>query len=82
PWALDAWAKSIDPERSIRFLSDGNLELVRAMGLIARESEHFMGERSRRFVMIVQDAVVEKLAVETNILDVTCTRESDILVAA
>ena len=82
PWTVEAWARTVDPKGAIRFLSDGNLELVRAMGLTVREPQYFLGERSRRYVMAVKDAVVEKLSVEATIFDVTCTRATEVLLAA
>lgn len=74
PFSLAAWAPSIDPKGRLRFLSDGNLEFTRRAGLVSHETELFLGERSRRYLMIVQDAVLERLNIETSVLNVTCTR--------
>ncbi len=82
PFALSAWSSTIDPEGRLRFLSDGNLEFTRKLGLTSQESALFLGERSRRYTMIVQDAVVERLSVETSILNVTCTRADVVELAA
>ncbi len=82
PFALAAWSSAIDPEGRLRFLSDGNLELTRKLGLTSREPALFLGERSCRYTMVVQDAVVERLSVETSILDVTCTRADVVELAA
>ena len=79
PWVLDRWARDVDPQRKVRFLSDGNLEFTRRLGLAARHEDQHMGDRSHRYSMIVRDAVIEKLAVETSILDYACAR-SDALV--
>ena len=82
PFVLAAWSPTIDPEGKLRFLSDGNLELARKLGLTSQESAFFLGERSRRYTMVVQDAVVERLSVETSALDVTCTRADVVELAA
>lgn len=82
PFATAAWASTIDPDGRLRFLSDGNLELTRKLGLTSQEQALFLGERSRRYTMIAQDAVVERLNVETSVLNVTCTRADVIELAA
>ena len=74
PFVMDAWSKSVDPERSIRFVSDGNLNLCRALGLVTHEQELFLGDRSERYMLVVQNGVIEALRVETKITDYSCTR--------
>ncbi len=74
PFVIAAWSNQVDPGRKLRFLSDGNLEFTRKTGLTSHEGALFLGERSRRYTMIVQDAVVERLNVETSVLNVTCSR--------
>ena len=82
PFAMAAWSSIIDTEGRLRFLSDGNLEFTRKLGLTSYEQALFLGERSRRYTMIVQDAVVERLNVETSVLNVTCTRADVVELAA
>lgn len=79
PWVLDRWARDIDPGRKVRFLSDGNLDFTRRLGLLARHDDLHLGERSRRYTMIVRNAVIEKLAVETSILDYACSRSEAVV---
>lgn len=74
PFTLAAWAEQMDPQRKLRFLSDGNLEFTRKTGMTSHETALFLGERGRRYTMVVKDAVVERLNVETSVLNVTCTR--------
>ena len=74
PFVMDAWSKIVDPERSIRFVSDGNLNLCRALGLVTHEQELFLGDRSERYMLVVQNGVIEALRVETKITDYSCTR--------
>lgn len=79
PFALDAWAKSVDPLRKIRFLSDGNLTFTRTLGLSTHEPRLFMGECSQRYLMTVRDGVIETARVEENVLNVTCTSGDDLV---
>lgn len=39
PFATDAWSRQVDPERKVRFISDGNLNLARTLGLISHEQQ-------------------------------------------
>ncbi|NJC40661.1 2-Cys peroxiredoxin 5 [Brevundimonas alba] len=82
PWALDLWSRQLDPEGRLIFLSDGNLEFVRKTGLTRSDPDQFLGERCRRFMMILNGAVVEKLSVEAELAALTCTRSADVLLDA
>jgi peroxiredoxin len=73
PFAIDTWAKQADPAGQIRFLSDGNLTLARALGLSSHEPTLFLGERSARYVLLTQDGIITSVRVEQSILDVKCT---------
>jgi 2-Cys peroxiredoxin 5 len=79
PFAMEAWQRQIDPERKLRFISDGNLTFTRAAGLVSREPSLFLGERCKRFSMVVEWAVIRRLHVEDSVLDVSCTRAQDVL---
>lgn len=73
PWVLERWQREIDPKRTVRFLSDGNLDLTRKLGLSVRAENYYLGERSARYTMILRDAVIEKLAVENTIEEFACS---------
>jgi peroxiredoxin len=73
PWALQAWARQLDPAGQIRFLSDGNMKFGRALGLTTRLDSLFLGECFERFVLITKDCFVEKISVEESPLEVGCT---------
>ena len=73
PWSFTAWGKQIDPDGRLRFLSDGNLDFGRACCLTATHKEFFLGTCLARFSMIAKDQVVERVAVERSILEVTCS---------
>lgn len=79
PFALDAWAKIVDPQRKVRFLSDGNRIFTRTLGLTTHEPKHFIGECSMRYLMTLRDGVIESVRVEENILDVTCSNPDDLV---
>ena len=73
PFAIDSWSRQVDPAGKIRFFSDGNLALARALGLTSYEPMLFIGERSARYVLLVQDGVISTVRVESSILEVGCT---------
>ncbi len=64
PFVMDAWAKASGAAGVIEFLSDGNADFARAIGMDFDGSPHGLGLRSKRYSMLVRDGVVEKLAVE------------------
>jgi peroxiredoxin len=82
PWTMEAWSRELDPEGRLIFLSDGNLEFARKTGLTRADPDQFLGERCRRFVMVLDGAVVETLNVEAELAAMTCTRSTDILLEA
>ena len=64
PHVLRAWAKATGAEGHIAFLSDGNAAFANAIGLAADFTGGFMGVRSRRYAMLVDDGRVVQLNVE------------------
>jgi peroxiredoxin len=63
-FVMDAWAKSTGGQGQIEFLSDGNGEFARAIGLSLDGSGFGLGLRSQRYAMVVDDGVVSVLNVE------------------
>jgi peroxiredoxin len=61
---VDAWAKHAGVNGKILMLADGNGEFARAVGLNRDFSQAGMGERSKRYSMIVDNGVVKTLNVE------------------
>ena len=61
---MNAWAKATGAEGRIMMLADGNGEFARAVGLNVNLATASMGERSRRYSMIVDNGVVKTLNVE------------------
>jgi len=64
PHVLRAWAKATGAEGHIAFLSDGNATFASAIGLTLDMSGGFMGLRSRRYSMLVDDGRIVRLNVE------------------
>ncbi|MBB4002991.1 MAG: peroxiredoxin [Aurantimonas endophytica] len=61
---MSAWEKSTEAAGKITFLSDGNGEFTKALGLDIDLSVAGLGTRSKRYSMIVEDGVVTALNVE------------------
>ncbi|RDI58068.1 peroxiredoxin [Microvirga subterranea] len=62
-FVMDAWAKSAGAE-GIEFLSDGNGDFAKAIGLSMDGTGFGLGIRSQRYSMVVDDGVVKALNVE------------------
>src|SRR4051812_30701285 len=60
----NAWKQATDPEGKIEFLSDGNADFAKAIGLELDASGMGLGTRSKRYSMIVDDGVVKSLNIE------------------
>jgi len=82
PYVLEAWAQHVDPDRRIRFLSDGNLEFTRTLALDRLNPRLFMGERSERYLMVIENGTIVRLRIEPNILTFSCTGADEALHAA
>lgn len=74
PWVMREWSQRVDPEGRLTLLSDGNLELATAAGLVTSAPQFFLGQCIKRFTMVLQDAVVERFAVEPRLEAFACTR--------
>lgn len=79
PWVVEAWAREVDPDGRILFLSDGNLSLARALGVNVVDADRCLGEVSARYMMLIDRGIVRRLNVESGINDLTCTRSEDIV---
>ncbi|MCI1111861.1 peroxiredoxin [Stenotrophomonas maltophilia] len=64
PFVMKAWAADQSVPDGLLMLSDGNVELTRALGLELDASASGMGIRSRRFALYVVDGVVRAVWVE------------------
>jgi len=64
PFVLGAWAKASGGMGKVLFLSDGNGEFTKKIGLDFDGSGIGLGTRSKRYAMLVDDGVVEVLNIE------------------
>ena len=63
-FVMDAWGKAHGAGDAVLMLADGNGDLSKALGLDFDGSNFGMGTRSQRYAAVIEDGVVEKLAVE------------------
>ncbi len=64
PHVMDAWAKATGGKGKILFLSDGNADFTRAIGLDTDGAVVGMGIRSQRYSMIIENGVVTQFNLE------------------
>lgn len=64
PFVLGAWAETSGGKGKVLFLSDGNAEFTKKIGMDFDGSGIGLGTRSRRYAMYVDDGVVKVLNVE------------------
>jgi len=79
PFVLDNWAKATGAQDKILFLSDGNGEFARAIGVDFDGSGVGLGTRSQRYAMLVEDGVVKSIHIETAPTDVTASSAESML---
>jgi peroxiredoxin len=63
-FVLDAWSKSSGAGDKIEFISDGNGDFAKALGLTMDGSGFGLGTRSQRYAMLVDDGVVRSINLE------------------
>jgi glutaredoxin/glutathione-dependent peroxiredoxin len=61
---MNAWSKALGADGKIMMLADGNGTFAKAIGLAVDLTQANMGERSRRYAMIVDNGVVTQLNAE------------------
>lgn len=64
-FVMDAWGKSQNAEELL-MAADGNGELTRQLGLELDATGYGLGQRSKRYAMIVDQGVVTYLGVDTS----------------
>lgn len=63
-FVMKAWGESAKAAGKVQMLADGNGDYARALGLELDASKFGMGQRGKRFSVIVQNGVVKSLNVE------------------
>ncbi len=64
PFVMEAWGRAQHCFSNISLVADGNGEFSAALGLLVDKKELSFGMRSKRYSMLVDDAVVGKLFIE------------------
>ncbi len=63
-WVMEAWSKATQGAGKIQFLSDGSAGFAKAIGMSVDLDVAWMGVRSKRYSMIVEDGKVTALNIE------------------
>lgn len=64
PFVMEAWGRAQQCCGNISLVADGNGELSESIGMLVDKKELSFGMRSKRYSMLVNDMVVEKLFIE------------------
>jgi peroxiredoxin len=64
PFVLGAWEEASGGKGKVLFLSDGNAEFTKKIGMDFDGSGIGLGTRSKRYAALVEDGVVKALSVE------------------
>ncbi len=65
-FVMNAWGKSMGVGNNVDMLADGNAEFTRGAGMTLDLSGFGLGERSQRYVMVLDDGVITHLAIESD----------------
>jgi glutaredoxin/glutathione-dependent peroxiredoxin len=63
-FVMDAWSKASGAKGTIVFLSDGNGDFAKAVGLEMDMTPRGLGIRSKRYAMLLDDGVIKALHIE------------------
>ena len=63
-FVMSAWGKAGNTDGKVVMLADGNGDYARALGLELDASKFGMGQRGKRFSLIVDNGVVKQLNIE------------------
>jgi peroxiredoxin len=69
-FVMNAWKRDTDQRDEAVFLADGNAEFTKAIGMELDVSSNGFGIRSKRYSMLVEDGVVQKLNLEASLVEV------------
>ena len=64
PFVMTAWKDSSNAGDAVLFLADGSATFTKAADMVLDLTDAGLGVRSLRYVAVIQDGVVTKLAVE------------------
>ena len=64
PFVMKAWLDSYSKAHSIKGIADGNATFSKEMDLLDDYSGNFMGDRCKRFALIVENNIVSSFNIE------------------
>jgi len=63
-FVMNAWLQSYTEEDKIIGIADGNGDVTKSLDLLVDKRKNFMGKRSTRFAIIVQNNSIQELFIE------------------
>ena len=63
-FVLSAWLLSYSETDKIKGIADGNGDIAKSLNLLVDKSANYMGMRSTRFAMIVENNIIQELFLE------------------
>mgnify|MGYP001412787797 CR=1 FL=1 len=63
-FVMKAWLSTYNNNKNIIGIADGNADITKEFDLLVDKSANFMGKRSNRFAMIVENNIVLKIFIE------------------
>ncbi len=63
-FVLNAWLLSYSETDRIKGIADGNGDIAKSLNLLVDKSANYMGMRSTRFAMLIENNIIQELFVE------------------
>ena len=63
-FVLNAWLLSYSETNRIKGIADGNGDIAKSFNLLVDKSANYMGMRSTRFAMLIENNIIQELFVE------------------
>ena len=63
-FVMKAWLSTYNNNKNIIGIADGNADITKEFDLLVDKSANFMGKRSNRFAMIVENNFIQKIFIE------------------
>lgn len=60
-FVMNAWLLSYSETNKIKGIADGNGDITKSLNLLVDQSAYYMGMRSKRFAMIVENNIIQEL---------------------
>ncbi|ORY03594.1 Redoxin [Basidiobolus meristosporus CBS 931.73] len=78
-FVMKAWAESLGTGDKVKLLADPKAEFVKSLDLSFDATGVLGSVRSKRFALLIEDAVVKKIYVEPDNTGITCTLAQTVL---